>query len=797
MVCRENKARSAVIGLEKHLLAQQNGGRREPDHVFQSSIHEYGHAFEGVNNPTREEYEAFLTGFRQQVVNSPSLTDAEKYRESDRQPGIVTRIDQEIERVRSGKDEKGRPLRPEQLNGGKHFASMQRMSTLLNRQVAARNAYVENYARQTGISVGEAQARWDSLCARSPQERENTQISLRDGWQRDLQVAGLTSQHQADMMQSNVARDAVKVMEHERRMKVATLPSRATITPEKRTKAITTEQASGMVKCEACGQFGHEDAQCPHDARLDDLTHKHIAAVEARKAYEDADTAVQTRQLREELTGEAASEIDQKRQNKALEQARKNHVKASRELEKAQAAFEQARGPVPIVSDAVTEIGYDRDSGTLEVTRPGYTRKSDGQVMPPKRYYYRMSPDQYDDMMASDSVGKYLASTVGSPQHESFKHENRAEALECTRQRQCPTCGQWASMTSAHQCPTPGSMDSTEEAHWRERVRQTRERAAREGMPAVLGETTRRRQVLAQSHAHLPAGGVARFPEVSQMTGVRDRGEVGTGPVTVQYFGATVTGKAHTWKDPRDGTPYTTMSDLSCSCQARETCSHREHAGNVVAAAYRSQRLVNARPGSPNLRTHDDGTGQVRTAAVDAPDGPIARRAYERIRQDRAKARDQLNEGWAGHPEWRPRASAPLDAATGDPVPVPRTYRSADGNDIDVSRPGTGYVAAAMQDRLSERSDRPWAISPGSVAGTSRISTAPWRRDKRGHMSDSDRRELGRLMGLRGMAPREGLLIPDEPSSKYEMLARSERGRSDIHASRFVADKGQAYGPEV
>lgn len=880
MVCRENKARSAVIGFEKYLLAKHNGGRREPDHAFQSATHEYGHAYESVKDPTPEEYKEFLLGLRQQIVNDKGLSDADKYRESHKQPGLVTRLDQELKRVETGVDEHGQPLRPEQINGGKHFASMQRMSTLLTRQTQARNAYVDNYARQTGMSVPDAMKRWDSLCARPKEERDNTQISLRDNWQQDLKVAGLTSQHQADLMQSNVARDAVAVMEHERRMKVATLPSRPSVRPEDRTQFITTAEANNVVKCDECGQFGHEGADCPNLAKrqavedasnryLDAKSKVHNLTVESLRArLSDSESQVngaellaaqkEERRLEREWRkiGEARAKekIDDPgslsredledlyyqeglahrdyleasgqakhpsahaqdgswdydatvaRWEKARAEAtpesiarlKQEHEDIRAQIVRAQAARNAARGEQPLVSDAVTEMGFNRDAGVLEVTRPGYTRKGDGVTVAPKRYYYRMNADQYDDMMSSGSVGKFLAGTVGSKEHEAYKFENAADAREATVQRRCPTCGQWATMNSSHQCPTPGSMDSTEEAHYRERTRVARERAAQEGLPARMGENTRRRQILAQSHAFLPGDGVARFPEQNQMVAARERGEVGLGPVTVQYFGETVTAKAYTWKDPISGQAYTRFGSSSCSCGSKETCRHRDHATSVVAAAYRSQRADGASPGGPVMRTADDGTTKTAVAAIDAPDGPIARRSYARIRQDRADAVDQLNKTWAGHPEWRARAAAPTDSATGQPVPVPRTFQQGEGITIDLTKPGTSDVSVGIAMNLSARSERPFQVGPApSVPGASRITSAPWRRDPNGNMMESDRRELGRLMGLRGLAPQKGILVPDEPSSKYEALSRSKTGQSDIRASRYVAHKGEAYGPEV
>lgn len=796
MVCRENKARSAVMGLEKHLYAQSHGGRREPDSVFQSSLHEYGHAFEAVDNPTREQYHDFLVGFRQQLVNDPSIPDAEKYRHSHKQPGMVTRIDQEIDRVRTGKDENGRPLRPEQVNGGKHFAAMQRMSTLLNRHAEARDEYVENYARQTGISKDDALRRWDTLCARKPEERENNRISLRDNWQRDLAVSGMSSQHQADIMQSNVARDAIAVMEHERRMKVATLPSRPAISEDQRITAITTEQAKSMVKCDSCGQFGHEDPQCPHGERLDELNHLHVAKIEAAEKYarlqEAHAAAIKDAKSHPELTGSAAL----KKHGGDLvaeEQARKEYDRASRKLEKARSEFDKERGPVPLVSDAVHSVGYDRSTGLLEVTRPGYTRKSDGVTVEPKTYAYRMSPEQYDEMMASGSVGRYLSQTVGSKAHEQYKWENPAEAREATRHRQCPSCGQFAAMTSQHQCPVDGSMDSTEEAHWRERQRHARATATLENLPVSMGEATRRRQVLAQAHANLPGGGIARFPEVGQMAQIRGNGEVATGPASVQYLGHQVTARVYTWKDPRTGQAYTTMGQASCSCNARETCRHREHAGNVFAAAYRSQRVVAKTPGTSVLSSRDPGSGQERGISQDAPEGPVQRRSYERIRQDRADAASALNRAWAGAPNWRARATAPMDARTRQRVSMPTSYTTKNGDQVDLT--SSIEAGATLNETVSERTGRQWVSVFAN--GKMMLTAPPARTTKDGRMSDRDRRDLGRAMGLRGKAPDTGVFVPNDASWRYEMLSRADRGSTDILGSRYVARDGEAYGPAV
>lgn len=797
MVCRENKARSAVMGMEKAMFAATHGGRREPDAVYQSAIHQYGHAFEAVKNPSPEEYEQMLRGLRQQVINNPRISDADKYRVSDKQPGIVTRLDQELTRHRSGEDEHGRKLRPEQKNLGKHFASMQRMSTLLARTTASRDAYLETYARQTGTTLPEAQAKWDNLVARPREQRENTRISLTDNWRDQVAVSGLTSRHQADLMQNNQARDAVAVMEHERRLKVATLPSKPSISDQDRTTFITSKQAKETVRCEQCGQFGHEESACPNTAQVKTVEAAMNRKYEAREAYTKQENAWQTaveagrRNETDDngnpLTGSALC-AKYGADPVAMETARKELSRSEAAEVKAREALDAAKGPEPLVSDAVTSIGYDKETGLLEVTRPGYTRKSDGVTMPDKTYAYRMSNDQYDEMMASGSVGGYLGRTVGSTERDSYAWENPAEAREATRKRQCPSCGQFAAMTTGHQCPVGGTGDSTMEAHWRERQRIARERVSLERMPAGMGENTRRRQVLAQSHAELAAGGLARFPEANQMMATRANGEVGMGPMSVQYLGATVTGKAYTWNDPRTGQAYTTLGDVRCSCAARESCPHRRHAGNVTAAAYRSQRVENARPGTSVMRSTDEGSKQRRGESHDAPDGPIQRRAYDKIKKDRQNAAVAYQQRWEQYPSRRSYATGPV-TAQGVSVPMPGGWMDRKNQEV-VDLDDTRTVAARMQSNLAERTGQQWRVYPrgdGSLMISSpNIVNTP-----------KDRATLGRAMGLRGMSGKTGVYVPPENSWRLEMLNRASTGTTDIYGSRFAARPGQAVGPEV
>lgn len=829
MVCRENKARSAFMGYEKHLLREM-GYHDARDYEVQSSIHEYGHAYAGADNPSAEEYQAFLQGARQQIMNDPTISEADKFRISDKQPGIITRLDQEIARVKTGKDEHGRALRPEQINQGKHFASMKRLGVLMQRQQAAKANYLELYARTTGSSLAESKRRWDELSSRTPEERKNTRISLTDDWQERLNVAGLTSQQQADMGQSNVSRETMRLMESERQAKIRTLPSRPTVGGDsERQHFLKPNDPQVQVRCDGCGQFGHEQNPCPNQAEVDNVAG-------ALAGYEEAVTEA----IRHRNAAEAKADLDRLEKGNpvgvdlngdgqlwvvdprtastsgtttsvsavpaddpaaatllrdiaasgdpaAAQDAANDAKEAGVTLERAEDALADKRGPVPMVSAAVQDIGYNADAGVLEVTAHPYTRKRTGEVMPAKTYMYRMSPSEYDEMMGSGSPGKYASQNFfGAGRNDNYKFENAAEEREARTMRQCPSCGQFASLTSAHQCPIDGSMNSREEAAYRERLREARERSKLSGLPVTIADTTPRHRVEAISQAALSDGGQMRFPERGQMLMQRDRKQVALGGFTAQYLGERVTGRVYTWNEPGTGEALATSDTVSCTCGG-PPCRHTEKAVDLMTVTYGAKNAQGITPGGRRFAPEP-------FVSRDAPETLSDRVPYAKIREQRQQAAATQQRVFADYPGRRLYASLPVDAATGQPTRPPTSWGRGD-QQVNLSQPEA--VASRMRQNLHEATGADWQVRT-SRNGALRI-TASSKRTRSGRMSDADQARLAQALDLPvGRTGPKGVHVPAETAWRSEFMDRSTGRAPTVLGARFVARKPhEAAGPQA
>jgi hypothetical protein len=98
-----------------------------------------------------------------------------------------------------------------------------------------------------------------------------------------------------------------------------------------------------------------------------------------------------------------------------------------------------------VQSSAVAEMGYDPESGRVEVVM---------RSNPERVYAYRMSPDEWREFDGALSVGSYFARNVRA--NPRFQYDTgREQAADGTR-GQCPTCGQFRG-AGAHTCPVPGS----------------------------------------------------------------------------------------------------------------------------------------------------------------------------------------------------------------------------------------------------------------------------------------------------------------------------------------------------
>lgn len=836
MVCRENKGRSAAISVMKHMM-RSLGITSYRDWEAQSLTHEMGHRFAAAPDPSREELIAMWKGMRQQVLNDPTISDADKFRPATGrggQTGIITRIDQELERIATGCDEDGNPLKPEQLNLGKHFAAVARMSGSYMRQQEAKKAYYEVYARHMGVTADEAKSRFEALTERARKLRDNTQIDLQDGWRDGLAVAGFSSQQQADIGQSNPTRFALMTMEAERRANIASLPSRPTIRPEHVHPVLSPDDPRVAEQCVGgCGQFGHTAANCPNQA---EVTAANEAAVRYAAAREKVDGMRRVAQARTDLgvlaSGQPVSNVDssgnrivpdidadqinpsdtaaiakldeiaQGENSVRKARAAAAELKEARQAnEDAQQALEAARGVIPQVSSFVQEVAYNPEASVFTVTtrpkklvRRGRDGAPAGTIREGETYVYHMTQEEYAQLVASPDFGHQISTGVfvRGPQGDRFKFENTADAAEASLQRRCPSCGQWATMNSSHRCPIDGTGTSEENNRHRTALYAEREKARLAGLGVTTLDTAARDRVTARAKFRLPGKvyqkvtdaegnevmvpvqGSIVLPHPRAVTKTREAGGVALGSFTTSYLDAQVSGEVAVWNEPGTGTPLYRVSKLKCSCGVRQPCRHAPVAAGFVGKPYGAVRTTGS-PGTVNFeRPRDTAEDQVPT---------MDRLNYSRIRERRVQAAVAYTQEYVTTPARRGFATGPRNAATGQPVSphsIPSTWQAGNRR-VDVDDPVK--VADAVRVGMAARTDDPraWRVSVDGAGGVWVRAAVP---------SPNADHQLRTAFGLPSGAGRRGVYISPERAARHHMLDRLAGREPQFLPSRIIAAPG-------
>lgn len=998
MVCRENKGRSAVIGYQKHLL-RQLGYKDYDDFELQSGIHEFGHQYEGFPKPTEKEQLAFLKGLKQQIESDPRISAADKYRDSDRQPGMVTRIEQEIARLKTGKDEHGRPLQSKNRMRGQDLAAMQRLGVLLKRNQEGKDGYFDVYARGMGISADAARARWKELVRRQKSERENTRISLKDQWRDQLAVSGFTARQQSDIGQSNVSREALRIMEEERRAKLASQPKRPALTSAQRvrmaepgggnvqcigeggcgqfgherkdcpnqtlvkkrddsrarwkdinakiraeeeradeharnnwafisayshqemaqmreerdlslthdqqvTHALATGGPQGGVRCGICQQYGHTSDECPNTARMDELDElrdkldQYYDQMDARSdwisAAEDEVPAddPELKRWREEYTqyeflmqhvrgqykdkkAEVASEAlrclggcgqfghtREECPNAALLEEVEEHTREAARIREGIRHRAELRGqnpdtaprtdaddalyddwfsksididrkllaagidpdqvstgtalskslkPAGPASARIQEVGYNPDTGYLEITTRPYTRKSDGQVMPAKTYAYRMSPGQHQQMMAASSLTSFVSQSVWAKggANAPYQWENAAEAAEASVQRKCPTCGQWASMTSAHTCPVSGSRAGQDDSARRARIKAEKQAARAAGRPVQMPPA----MTTVPPSAALRFGneGSLYYADRGRIDTELSAGKIAAAQVRANFLDASVSGQAIAWNDADGQAKLSTDRDdgatLQCTCRQfkkNSTCRHTVAVGKAMAKRYAADPAVGSPLRSAPVPTPAPAREET---AKDAPEEGFTRMTYAQIRQRRADLRSSERTRVDGSARakdgrWLYAAGA-VDGQTGKPIKTPKTWTkrgvSADPADAtgrdSVRLDSPEEVQAGLRAGLRASTGKHWSVTR-RPDGWLHISTALQRRTGERQITTAERRELAEAlqMSIDAVSP-HGVPVPPGNGWRAEMLDRAAGSRPRVLGERFVARADQR--PEI
>lgn len=796
VVCRENKARSVLIGLNKHYL-RQDGWTDYTDNEFQSAFHDYGHRFEDAEVPNEKDQRKLLEGLRASIEQDPRISDADKYRPArpnarTDNPGLVTRIDQEIKRLETGVHERtGKPLTNAQKMGGKQWASIQRLSAFVQRTQPAKDAYIEMNARHRGVDVEQARTEWKKFVDVPPKARVNddtgesmSQISLRDTYRDDLSVAGLTSEQQADVSQSAATRYAVQEMEKRRKEAIRQLPKRSAV--DETNTVHFASSAGNSVKCEQCGQFGHEAPACPNGQTVSkiqearqraQIAETRITAVTTRKERLAAEIEkLHTKESRARGTEAKAKVVEEiktlRSESNSLEHQERRLI-ALRDYEEDNAAqfrYELIQAG-PHTSNLAETIAYNPATGYMRINFRGKNGRR-------RRSEYRISRQEYEDFISSENHRSFAAETFRRPTHlggsDQWQYENPADTAAAREIHQCPTCGRWASLTSSHTCPVPGSRRANDDARSRADAALADD-STYNSAPVRIGPG---------KSTPLAGGlGTLNFAAPQAVTNQVDSDQTVSAMISGRFPDGAVTGHVTVWDDREHGRSISTAPEsgatVKCTCaeyRKRQVCRHIGEVTRQLSSAYGATKTVNRTPTGTATSPYPD-----LSAADDAPEqGGIDRVSYNRVMNSRLdKAADAVVDSSLTRDAnkvlaatWpRDRSDNPITGdlpttVTHENPPTPRFKHAT--VDVRHQQPTQEAIRAGLRNRTGKH----WSVT--HEGGVLRITASRKNRRDHGVLTEESRTELAKALNLpRSAVGSRGVTVPGEHSWHHEYVSRA------------------------
>lgn len=832
MVCRENKGRSACIGLVK-AINRHMGEDAFHDAEVQSTQHEFKHGLEAMPPMSEKDQIAFWTNLRQTVVDLDWIPDEHKTRKSEGrggQPGLLTRIDQEINRLKTGKDEKGRTLKPEQLNTPADLGSIIRMGAILERIAPAKTNFLEMNARHRGISMQQATKEWNQLMSRTG---NFSNISLLDDYRNSLSGVGITSRDQSDLGQSGRARDAMRIME-DRRLdavhgkmtdngRVGGLEARAAIRQEHKMRSyIDPNSEHAKIRCEQCGQFGHLAATCTNGdivakrAGLDQQRTILASTIEAgkyRRMLDRSDDEI-SEKLAKYYPGEYADvaafrAVHEQRIGALLDgnpEMSDNEIRdAHRQLERQEAQLRRDlddRGGTP---SWIKDVYYNPENGLLAVRPHPYQVKS-GEWKTARPIMRRVSPENMQRMLNhEEGFGKAIneLGMIRGPKIDNFGFENEDDYAESRVQRKCPTCGQFASLNVQHRCAVPGGPSEQYQAReiaassaYRELLRRTRNEGGNAPMPPMHRKSANfhvdNKAIRIRGVDGNPIEGNIVTARTGSVVEVADSGHIASPPVRANYPGAAVTGNVNVWED-LDGvrvlSPYGNAggSGLKCSCdtfRSNRDCIHVRGTTATLANRYQARNAFGSIPGGPAARAN---------TAADAPIGDQNRLSYSTIQSMRAQDNAEFAAMYEARPSSGVHMAAPsaVPARDMDGVPIAEPTKWARNEDesartgVPVDLDDTRAVIYRVRKLLAGRPPRTsFSVSSDKDGG---ITVAIPRKHRGTGKEAYYKRELATLLNMQtGEQSKDGFYIQPTSSARFSALDRAAGDPQRIRIAKWT-----------
>lgn len=643
MVCRENKGRSAQMAVVK-ALQRYYGENAFHDAEVQSMIHEIKHTGDAldVEAPVSvDEQLQMVRTLRESLRNAEFLSDAEKFAKSSgkrgSRDGIITRLDLEEQRLLTGKNEKGEPLTNAQMNTASNIYAMQRLGNLLENVSPAKENFLEVNARHRGISVDEARKEWDEIVSKDG--RRHHLSGIRDADRNALATAGIDPATQHNLGVSGRSIQAMQIMEQRRQEAISKLDAKPAIDSSHVVRTFA-HPSSGVVKCAACGQFGHIEDQCPNTALLEkkkklaasygrtqDIldVHQRLEALQHNPTDMPQEEWLHTAFPNDFTNGETIDEwkthLDERVAAFEASGGFPSKMAAMTRLAKTDHALEQLDKKIDAnnkpTSTFAKSIAYNPDSGVVVIDRHP---TQDGQQRPP--LILRAQPHEVSELLEQAQlrpVGEVFSEFADNEAHQ---FANAADAKAALTLYRCPNCGQWASLTTSHQCPVPGGhsqeLDAMNRAA-RIAYNRTRREELKKGnfefnevgpQTMVFGgikqnlppATMKGRDTNGVVHDLTLASG--KIPKASIVEKNLFDNKIVQAPITMNFVDGKVTGTAAVWEEmDTDGEyrrvltdkPISPDSGLRCDCEEFKkngTCRHTSAAMNRLAQAWRPDKTA-------------------------------------------------------------------------------------------------------------------------------------------------------------------------------------------------------------